>query len=97
MIIILLSAAHVSLMMPMEYGSISKTRLEKIHQVWKNKRIKFHISGVDMELHKDPFGEKQWVILLRIISEELNTLRNQMGIQYTPMYRSHIAILEKDA
>ena len=97
MIIILFSAAHISLMMPMEYGSISNTRLKIIHQVWKDKRIKFQISGVDLELHKDRFGERQWVVLLRITSEDLNTLRYQMGIQYTPMYRSHIAILEKDA
>ena len=93
---IFFEGAHISLMMPREYGSVSHAKLKKIYQLMKNRKVCFRIFDFDVQIHDDPFGRRQWVVTLKIISEELNALRNQLGMKYEAKYCAHIAILEKE-
>ena len=83
-------------MMPREYKRVCKTKLRKVYQDWKNREIKFEISGVDLTWHDDPSGGRQCIVCLRIVSKDLFSLRVQLDLDDRD-YRPHIAVLEKEA
>lgn len=89
-------AAHMSLMLPREYKTVSDYVLRKVQKKWKNRRINFQITRCKAFRHEDRLGKKEWILCFNVNSPDAHQLRRDLGLKTQEDYNSHITILEKE-
>ena len=80
-------------MLPGEYNSVDQKILEKVRGKWKDTPIKFEVTNCSAYFHQDRFGQKEWVICLKISSKDVFALRKDLELKNED-YHPHITILE---
>ena len=85
--------AHTSLMIPREYGSVDASLLNHVQNKWKDRKVRFNVIDCNTYLHEDKFGQKAWIICLKVSSRQIAELRSDLGL-YDLHYNSHVSILE---
>ena len=89
-------AAHISLMLPREYRTVSENVLKRVQKKWKDRKISFKITRCKAFPHQDRLGKKEWIICFNITSSDAYQLRRELGLRNQADYNSHITILEKE-
>ena len=81
-------------MMPSEYHSVSQRTLLNTFNNWKDRIVKFEISGCKMVWHEDKSGAKMWILCFKIVSKDIDQLRKDLGLKENPNFEPHISALE---
>ena len=88
------SGAHISLMMPKECNLVPLTILKQVERKWRNKPVKFIITGCEVYYHEDGLGNKEWLVCFAVRSSDLLQLRKDLLMKNDDSYNSHVTILE---
>ena len=88
-------AAHISFMVPDEYGSVDDSFLLALEEELSGKKISFSIEGVKMMQHVEKDTKKKfWLIAYKVKGEELMQIREKLGLKKREIFNSHLTVLE---
>jgi hypothetical protein len=88
-------AAHISVMVPDEYGSVEDSVLIALEEELRTKKISFRIEGVKVMQHQEKDSSRLfWLIAFIVKSEELGIIREKMGLKNREIFNSHMTVLE---
>ena len=83
-------------MMPREYESVDHKVLKIVLNTWKDRRVKFEITGCKAFWRIEDQGIGMWIICLKVKSRDIHQLRLELGLKKDENYNPHITILERE-
>ena len=87
---------HITVMTNYEQKRVSRAKLWKVYNKWKDVEVLFKIKGVELYPHQVKDGEEKMICTFEISSDTIDHIRLDLGLDVkTKYYNMHMSLCER--